>query len=169
MGWKTVRTLGAILCVGRMFPTVTPKYPLFRVFLSVIAIFVCVFGEICHAEAEKRCGKKELKEVQKEDARMLKIRKMQKIRKEKDTVEFMIRLYCRRRHGAEGLCSECEDLLRYSQARLDSCPFGVSKKSCRKCSIHCYSPEMREKIREVMRYSGPRMFLYSPFEAFRHI
>lgn len=94
---------------------------------------------------------------------------MQKIRKEKDTVEFMIRLYCRRRHGAEGLCAECKDLLRYSQARLDSCPFGDSKKSCRKCSIHCYSPEMREKIREVMRYSGPRMFFYSPFEAFRHI
>lgn len=70
---------------------------------------------------------------------------------------------------AEGLCAECEALLRYSQARLDSCPFDGSKKSCRKCSIHCYSPEMREKIREVMRYSGPRMFFYSPFEAFRHI
>lgn len=125
-----------------------------------------MFGEICHAEAEKRYRKKELKEVQKEDAR---IRKMRKIRKEKDTVEFMIRLYCRRRHGAEGLCAECKDLLRYSQARLDSCTFGDSKKSCRKCSIHCYSPEMREKIREVMRYSGPRMFFYSPFEAFRHI
>ena len=68
MGWKTVRTLGAILCVGRLFPTVNPKYPPFRVFLSVIAIFVCVFGEICHAEAEKICRKKELKEVQKEDA-----------------------------------------------------------------------------------------------------
>ena len=173
MGWKTVRTLGAILCVGRLFPTVNPKYPPFRVFLSVILLFLCVFGEICHAEAkkdaEKICRKKELKEVQKEDARMLKIRKMQKIRKEKDTVEFMIRLYCRRRHGAEGLCAECEALLRYSQARLDSCPFDGSKKSCRKCSIHCYSPEMREKIREVMRYSGPRMFFYSPFEAFRHI
>ena len=34
---------------------------------------LCVFGEICHAEAEKRCRKKELKEVQKEDARMLKM------------------------------------------------------------------------------------------------
>lgn len=101
--------------------------------------------------------------------RLRRMLKMRKIRKEKDTVEFMIRLYCRRRHGAEGLCAECKDLLRYSQARLDSCPFGDSKKSCRKCSIHCYTPEMREKIREVMRYSGPRMFLYSPFEAFRHI
>ena len=101
--------------------------------------------------------------------RLRRMLKMRKIRKEKDTVEFMIRLYCRRRHGAEGLCAECEALLRYSQARLDSCPFDGSKKSCRKCSIHCYSPEMREKIREVMRYSGPRMFFYSPFEAFRHI
>jgi len=67
----------AILCVGRMFPTVNPKYPPFRVFLSVILLSLCVFGEICHAEAkkyaEKRCRKKELKEVQKEDARMLKM------------------------------------------------------------------------------------------------
>jgi hypothetical protein len=28
---------------------------------------------------------------------------------------------------------------------------------------------MREKIKEVMRFSGPRMLLYHPLDAFRHL
>lgn len=94
---------------------------------------------------------------------------MSSVRKEKDTVAFMIRFYCRRKHGGRDLCPECRELLEYAERRLDMCPFGDSKKSCRHCRIHCYRPEMRERIREVMRYSGPRMFLFSPLEALKHI
>lgn len=39
------------------------------------------------------------------------------------------------------------------------------KTKCHKCSVHCYMPEMRERIKEVMRYSGPRMLLHHPVEA----
>ena len=40
---------------------------------------------------------------------------------------------------------------------------------CRNCKVHCYKPEMREKIREVMRYSGPRMIFHHPAAAIRHV
>lgn len=35
--------------------------------------------------------------------------------------------------------------------------------------VHCYKPAMREKIREVMRFSGPRMMLYHPVLAVSHV
>ncbi len=43
------------------------------------------------------------------------------------------------------------------------------KTKCHKCPVHCYSQDMREKIREVMRFSGPRMMFYHPLEALRYI
>lgn len=35
--------------------------------------------------------------------------------------------------------------------------------------VHCYKPEMREKIREVMRFSGPRMIFHHPYLAIKHV
>ena len=35
--------------------------------------------------------------------------------------------------------------------------------------VHCYQTEMREKIRQVMRFSGPRMLLYHPALALWHV
>ena len=43
------------------------------------------------------------------------------------------------------------------------------KTFCANCRVHCYKPEMRGKIREVMRYSGPRMMLHHPVMAARHV
>ena len=37
------------------------------------------------------------------------------------------------------------------------------------CNVHCYRPDMREKIREVMRFSGPLMIFHHPMEALRYI
>lgn len=51
-------------------------------------------------------------------------------------------------------------MLIYATARLDRCKFGDGKTKCHKCHVHCYRPDMREKIRVVMRFSGPRMMLY---------
>ena len=36
-------------------------------------------------------------------------------------------------------------------------------------SVHCYQPQMREQIRQVMRFSGPRMLLYHPVLAVWHL
>ena len=44
-----------------------------------------------------------------------------------------------------------------------------TKTFCSNCRVHCYRPDMRERIREVMRFSGPRMMLYHPVMAVRHL
>ena len=90
--------------------------------------------------------------------------------KEKEVVTLMIRLYCRKKHGTKtGLCTECADLAEYACKRSDHCPFMESKTFCSNCKVHCYKPDMREKIREVMRFSGPRMMLYHPVMAVKHL
>lgn len=82
----------------------------------------------------------------------------------------MVRIYCEANHGGgSDTCPECQELTAYALARLDRCPFQEKKPTCSKCSIHCYRPEMREKIREVMRYSGPRMLTRHPVLAVGHL
>ncbi|MBO5824973.1 MAG: nitrous oxide-stimulated promoter family protein, partial [Prevotella sp.] len=41
--------------------------------------------------------------------------------------------------------------------------------SCKKCHTHCYAPKEREAIRRIMRWAGPRMLLYAPVAAIRHL
>jgi hypothetical protein len=67
------------------------------------------------------------------------------------------------------LCLECSELLDYALARLDRCPFQDNKPTCAKCPVHCYKPDMREKVRVVMRYAGPRMLRRHPVLAVLHL
>lgn len=99
------------------------------------------------------------------------MRKMESKReREKRTVALMIRIYCRNRHGTKkSLCPECQALHDYAIQRSDKCPFMETKTFCSNCRVHCYKPEMREKIRLVMRFSGPRMLLSHPFLAIAHV
>jgi len=90
--------------------------------------------------------------------------------REERTIEVMIRLYCRGVHGtARGLCGECTELLEYARARLKACPFQEGKPTCAKCPVHCYKPVLREKVRMVMRYAGPRMPYRHPVLALLHM
>ena len=92
--------------------------------------------------------------------------------KEKAVVADMIALYCRKVHKRkkkEGMCPECAALAEYAQSRSDHCPFMETKTFCVNCRVHCYRPEMREKIRTVMRFSGPRMIFYHPVMAVSHV
>ena len=57
----------------------------------------------------------------------------------------------------------------YANMRSNKCPFMETKTFCSNCKVHCYKPEMREKIREVMRYSGPRMIFHHPAAAIHHV
>ena len=69
----------------------------------------------------------------------------------------------------EEVSTEYKELEVYAYKRLDMCRFGNNKPNCKRCPIHCYKPEMREKIRQVMRYSGPRMIFHHPIAALRHL
>jgi predicted amidophosphoribosyltransferase len=85
------------------------------------------------------------------------------------TVELMIDLYCHGHHGStENLCPECRELLDHVKKRLEKCPLKENKPTCSKCPIHCYKPDMREKIKAVMKYSGPRMIYRHPILTARH-
>jgi hypothetical protein len=94
---------------------------------------------------------------------------MGRIENEKKTVSLMIKLYCRHYEKNKNICNNCTELLRYAEIRLDRCKFGENKPTCKKCPIHCYKSDMREHMRKVMRWAGPRMILYHPFEALKHL
>ncbi len=119
--------------------------------------------------------------------------------REQEIVSQMIALYCKGNHSAhrsvslrerggemrqmrEGvalrergsgerwdLCPECAELEAYAHARSERCPFMEEKTFCSNCTVHCYRPEMRERIRTVMRYAGPRMLFHHPVMAMRHM
>ena len=90
--------------------------------------------------------------------------------REKRVVAQMIQLYCsKQHHNGATLCKECSCLLSYANERIDHCPFIKEKTFCSNCQVHCYQPQMREQIRQVMRYAGPRMLLHHPVLAVRHL
>ena len=94
--------------------------------------------------------------------------------KEQYVVEEMIRLYCRKNHKEYDkhngqMCPECQELSDYAKMRSEKCPFMEQKTFCANCKVHCYKPEMRERIRKVMRFSGPRMLFYHPILAIWHL
>ena len=89
--------------------------------------------------------------------------------REKVIVSRMIALYCRKNHGGKTLCPDCAALDAYARQRSDKCPFMEMKTFCSNCRVHCYRPEMRERIRAVMRFSGPRMIFHHPVIALRHV
>ena len=91
--------------------------------------------------------------------------------KEKRVVGEMIALYCHGVHKTKKheLCPECQELSDYAKSRSDHCPFMDTKTFCVNCKVHCYRKDMREKIRTVMRYSGPRMIFHHPVMAIHHV
>ena len=82
----------------------------------------------------------------------------------------MIACYCKKTHSPEkNLCCDCEKLIEYAWLKLDQCPYGENKPACSKCKIHCYNTPMRKKIKDIMRYSGPRMIYLYPAAYIKHL
>ena len=84
------------------------------------------------------------------------------------TARAMIGIFCRRVHK-EKCCPDCDALLAYVEQRIGKCPYGTAKPACAECRTHCYREEMRRRIREVMRFAGPRMIYRHPLMALRHL
>ena len=90
--------------------------------------------------------------------------------REKKMISQMIALYCRRNHHTRGvLCPECAALNDYARARSEHCPFMETKTFCSNCRVHCYDQAHRQRIKEVMRFSGPRMLMHHPLLALSHL
>jgi hypothetical protein len=86
-------------------------------------------------------------------------------------IDAMLRIYCRSHHGAKyaALCDDCTALHDYARRRLERCVFGETKPTCANCAVHCYKANMREHIRQVMCWAGPRMLRRHPVLAVRHM
>lgn len=94
-----------------------------------------------------------------------------RLRRELKTIQAMVEIYCRRHHPGRPwtLCQECDELLEYARKRLGHCPFQAMKPTCGKCPIHCYKKNMQARIREIMRFSGPKMIWHHPVMALWHL
>lgn len=91
------------------------------------------------------------------------------IQRETATVRLMVEVYCNGNHRRTSLCESCSELSRYAQQRVQCCPLGSKKPTCRRCTIHCHDADHRDRIRAVMRYAGPRMLFRHPLLAIRHM
>ena len=82
----------------------------------------------------------------------------------------MIKIFCNKKHSTKNnLCSDCNDLLDYAINRLSKCPYQEKKPTCGKCTIHCFQGEYREKVKEVMRFSGKRMLFKHPILTIKYL
>ena len=102
------------------------------------------------------------------------------------TLELFIRIYCHAHHAERKpvtlkgfdfvaiagrvpeLCPECTRLLAHAFVKRAHCPMDP-KPQCKDCPSHCYQKAYREKIREVMRFSGQRMVLRGRVDYLLHL
>ena len=91
------------------------------------------------------------------------------IAKELETIEAMVRIYCRAKHGQNSLCPDCKEFLGYARKRLACCPFGSQKPVCQKCKCHCFGGTYKQKVKEIMAFSGPRLIFRRPDLLARHL
>ncbi len=87
--------------------------------------------------------------------------------KEKEIINIMISLYCKKNCKTKELCCNCNNLLNYANNRIDTCK--KDKTFCSSCATPCYQKEKRIQIKKVMKFSGPRMIFYHPIIAIKHI
>ncbi|PSW06149.1 nitrous oxide-stimulated promoter family protein [Photobacterium lipolyticum] len=85
------------------------------------------------------------------------------------TIRAMVNIYCHDHHRESELCQQCKDFLDYALMRLDRCPYGEQKPTCRRCPIHCYKADYKAMSQTIMRYAGPRMIMKHPILAIRHL
>jgi hypothetical protein len=94
---------------------------------------------------------------------------MKEREKDRYVLEQFVRIFCQGKHKTPKgeLCPECADLLSYATQRLQRCPKDP-KPSCKHCETHCYRPAYRQRIREVMRYSGMWLLRHGRLDLIKH-
>lgn len=65
------------------------------------------------------------------------------------------------------VCTECRDFLLYAFERRLRCPL-EDRPVCKHCPVHCYKPEYRKKVREIMRFSGQYLIRRGRFDLLWH-
>lgn len=90
--------------------------------------------------------------------------------REQKTVEAMIKLYCKNSHKPDGLpCDKCLTIINYALKRVELCRFGATKPVCGRCRVHCYKPDMRKEIKNVMKTTGAKLMVRHPVMTLFHL
>lgn len=89
--------------------------------------------------------------------------------REKKVITEMVKLYCKKNHKNDKLCDECRDVLNYSLNRIDNCKYMDTKTFCSNCKAPCYGPKMKEKVKQIMKFSGPRILFHHPLLVISHM
>jgi len=104
------------------------------------------------------------------------------------TLARFIEVYCRQRHAdlpkapvdmkmhdvtalmgrPVHLCRDCTKLITHAFTKRTFCPMRP-KPACKHCPSHCYHPTYRNKIQEVMRYSGMKIMLSGRLDYLLHL
>ncbi|CAH0533075.1 hypothetical protein VST7929_00928 [Vibrio stylophorae] len=80
-----------------------------------------------------------------------------RLRRERKTIDTMVRFYCHSLHRSGSLCPDCESHLAYAMARLDQCRLGDQKPTCGRCAVSCYQAANRLAIQHIIRWAMPRL------------
>jgi hypothetical protein len=97
-----------------------------------------------------------------------------------------VTIFCRENHAAERtpfsfrpydvkeieqkeiqICSDCTRLLTYGLTMRLKCPHDP-KPMCKKCETQCYHGEYKNKIREVMKFSGMHLVKHGRVDLLYH-
>jgi len=117
------------------------------------------------------------------------LKKIEFSEKERDDIRTLMKfvgIYCRENHdGTKSpfifklfdikeignkeipLCSDCTRLLTYGLTMRLKCPHDP-KPMCKKCETQCYKGEYKEKIREIMKFSGIYMIKHGRVDMLYH-
>ncbi len=66
------------------------------------------------------------------------------------------------------LCPDCQKLLAHALVKRTVCPMDP-KPQCKHCPKHCYHPNYRQKIKEVMKYSGKKLLMRGRVDYLLHL
>ena len=64
-------------------------------------------------------------------------------------------------------CQECLDFLSYAIERRLQCPI-TENPNCKHCQIHCYHAGHRDRVRQIMRYSGKKLIMRGRLDLLWH-
>ncbi len=88
------------------------------------------------------------------------------LEKDRRTLEAIGFIYCKAHHAdavkdAAGLCPSCREAINHTLDRTVVCPYD-HEGNCQDCDVHCQRGEAQQRIKEIMRYSAPRMAYHHP-------
>lgn len=115
-------------------------------------------------------------------------KRQREMQKDLRTLARFIETYCKnshpgvlkrevrlKRHDVEAaaghpvcLCPACTRLLTHAFTKRSACPMNP-KPLCKNCPKHCYHPQYRHQIREVMRFSGIKLLLTGRLHYLLHL